>query len=130
MTVDASRSCLGLTTCIGSVTRQIVVARVLLTATVPPALSGSSVSGGSLGPPCDAITGFWQSARCRRHAPGDGPEEACQLTGDRGSNDIGRLAAAGLRQRAHSRSCAFQAISRIGLGCSSCRSRTSRLRNV
>src|SRR5215469_2282681 len=38
MTVYASRSCLGLGTCVGSTTRQIVVARVLLTATVPPAL--------------------------------------------------------------------------------------------
>src|SRR5215831_6406755 len=94
MTVDASRSCLGLATCVGSATRQIVVARVLLTATAPPALSGSSVSGGSLAPPCDAITGFWQSARRRRHAPRDGPEEAGQLTGDRGRDDIGRLAAA------------------------------------
>jgi hypothetical protein len=37
---DASRSCLGLGTCVGSATRQIVVARVLLTATAPPALPG------------------------------------------------------------------------------------------
>jgi len=57
MTVDTSRCCLGLATCVGSVTRQIVVARVLLTATAPPALPSSSVSGGSLAPPCDAITG-------------------------------------------------------------------------
>src|SRR6266851_5619242 len=41
MTVDTSRSCLGLGTCVGSATRQIVDARVLLTATVPPALPGS-----------------------------------------------------------------------------------------
>src|SRR5215467_14064307 len=94
MTVDASRSCLGLGTCVGSATRQIVDARVLLTATAPPALPGGSMSGGSLAPPCDAITGLLRSARRRRHAPGDGPEEACQLTGDRGSDDIGRLAAA------------------------------------
>jgi len=53
MTVDASRSCLGLVTSIGSVIRQIVVARVLLTAAVPPALPSSSVSGGSLAPPGD-----------------------------------------------------------------------------
>jgi len=58
MTVDASRSCLGLGTCVGSATRQIVDARVLLTATAPPALPGGSVSSGSLAPPCDAITGF------------------------------------------------------------------------
>src|SRR5215831_11130822 len=95
MTVDASRSCLGLVTCVGSATRQIVVARVLLTTAAPPALPGSSVASGSLAPPCDAITGFWRSARRRRHAPGDGPDEACQLTGDRGSDDISRLAAAG-----------------------------------
>src|SRR6516165_497795 len=35
MTVDASRSCLGLETCVGMVIRQIVLARVLLTATAP-----------------------------------------------------------------------------------------------
>src|SRR5215813_2396803 len=95
MTVGASRSCLGLETCVGSATRQIVVARVLLTATAPPALPGSSVSGGSLAPPCDAITGFLRSAGRRRHAPSDRPEEAGQLTGDRRSDDIGRLATAG-----------------------------------
>src|ERR1700730_4814316 len=38
MTVDTPRSCLGLGTCVGSAIRQIVHARVLLTATVPPAL--------------------------------------------------------------------------------------------
>src|SRR6516164_9343241 len=94
MTVDASRSCLGLGTCVGSSTRQIVVARVLLTAAAPPALPGSSVLGGSLAPPCDAITGLLRSTRRRRHAPGDGPDKACQLTSDRGRDDIGRLAAA------------------------------------
>ena len=56
MTVDATRSCLSLATCIGSATRQIVDARVLLTATVPPALPGRSVSDGSLAPPLDVIT--------------------------------------------------------------------------
>jgi hypothetical protein len=35
---DASWSCLGLETCVGSVIRQIVVARLVLTAAVPPAL--------------------------------------------------------------------------------------------
>src|SRR6266568_444253 len=95
MTGDASRSCLGLGTCVGSAIRQIVVSRVLLTAAAPPALPSSSVSGGSLAPPCDAITRFLWSVRRRRHALGDGPDEACQLTGDRGSDDIGRLAAAG-----------------------------------
>src|SRR5215813_11661459 len=95
MTVDASRSCLGLATCVGSSTRQIVVARVLLTAAAPPALPGSSVLGGSLAPPCSPITGLLRSARRRRHAPGDGPDEARQLTGDRRRDDIGRFAAAG-----------------------------------
>ena len=95
MTVVASRCCLGLETCVGSVTRQIVFARVLLTAAAPPALPGSSVSGGSLAPPLDAITGFFRSARRRRHAPGDGPDEAGHFTGDRGRDDVGRFAAAG-----------------------------------
>jgi hypothetical protein len=95
MTGDASRSCLGLATSIGSEIRQIVVSRVLLAAAAPPALPGSSVSNGSLAPPLDAITRFFRSARCRRHAPGDGPDEADQLAGDRGSDDVGRFAAAG-----------------------------------
>ena len=58
MTVDASRSCLGLVACVGMVIRQIVDARVLLTATMPPALPGLSVSDGSLAPPLDVITRF------------------------------------------------------------------------
>src|SRR5215469_15481935 len=95
MTVDASRSCLGLATSIGSAIRQIVVSRVLLAAAAPPALPGSSMSNGSLAPPLDAITRLFRSARYRRHAPGDGPDEAGQLAGDRGGDDIGRLAAAG-----------------------------------
>ena len=95
MTVDASRSCLGLATSIGSAIRQIVFARVLLTAAAPPALPGSSVSGGSLAPPSDAITRFFRSPHRRRHAPGDGPDEAGQLAGDRGRDDVGRFAAAG-----------------------------------
>src|SRR5215831_5913299 len=95
MTVDASRSCLGLGTCVGSATRQIVDARVLLTATAPPALPGGSVSSSLLAPLCDAITGFLRSARRRRHAPGDGPNEARLLTGDCRRDDIGWFAAAG-----------------------------------
>src|SRR6266700_2114676 len=95
MTGDASRSCLGLGTCVGSAIRQIAVSRVILTAAAPPDLPGSSVSVGSLAPPLVAITRFVRSARCRRHAPGDGPDETRQFTGDRGSGDIGRLAAAG-----------------------------------
>src|SRR4029077_6264303 len=95
MTVDASRSWLGLATSVGSAIRQIVVSRVLLTAAAPPALPSSSVFGGSLAPPLDAITGFLRSARRRRHAPRDGPDEAGQFTGDRGRDDVGRFAAAG-----------------------------------
>ena len=95
MTVDASRSGLGLGTCVGSTTRQIVVARVLLTATVPPALPGSSMSGNSLAPPLDKLTRWLRSARRRRYAPGDGPNKAGQLAGDRDSDDIGRLAGSG-----------------------------------
>src|SRR5262252_4558785 len=81
--------------CVGSTTRQMVVARVLLTAAVPPALPGSSVSGNSLAPPLDKLTRWLRSARRRRYAPGDGPNKAGQLAGDRGSDDIGRLAGAG-----------------------------------
>src|SRR5260221_10583449 len=95
MTVDASRSCLGLATSIGSAIRQIVVARVLLAAAAPPALPGSSMSNGSLAPPLDAITRFFRSARCRQHAPGDGPDEAGHLAGHRGGGNIGPLAGAG-----------------------------------
>src|SRR5512135_265538 len=95
MTVDASRSCLGLATCVGSAIRRIVDARVLLTATVPPALPGRSVSDGSLAPPLDAITQFLRSACRRHHLPGDGPNEARQLAGDRRGDDIGRLASPG-----------------------------------
>src|SRR5262249_58628389 len=95
MTVDGARSCLGLATSVGSAIRQIVDARVLLTAAVPPALSGSSMSSGSLAPPLDAITPLSRSARRRRYAPGNGPDEACQLAGDRGGDGIGRLSPAG-----------------------------------
>src|ERR1700758_635640 len=95
MTADTSRSCLGLATSVGSAIRQIVDTRVLLTAAVPPALPGGSMSRGSLAPPLDAITRLFRSARRRRHAPGNGPDEAGQLAGDRGGDDIGRLATAG-----------------------------------
>ena len=76
MTVDASRSCLGLVTSIGPMARQIVDARVLLTAAAPPALPSSSVSAGSLAPPLDAIIRVAWSVRRRRHAAGDSPHEA------------------------------------------------------
>ena len=69
MTADTSRSCLGLATSVGSATRQIVDTRVLLTAAVPPALPGSSMSRGSLAPPLDAITRLSRSARRGRHGP-------------------------------------------------------------
>ena len=72
MTVDASRSCLGLATCVGLAIRQIVDARVLLTATVPPALPGRSVFDGSLAPPWVRSRGFsdqrGDTATCRAMA--------------------------------------------------------------
>src|SRR6516162_10826957 len=95
MTVDASRSCLGLETCVGSAIRQIVDARVLLTASAPPALPASPMLGGSLAPPVAAIIGLVRSLCRHRHLPGDGPHEARQFAGDRGGDDVGRLAGAG-----------------------------------
>src|SRR6516164_8657839 len=95
MTVDASRSCLGLETCVGSATRQIVVARVLLTATVPPALLAKNVFDGLLAPPLDATTRYLRSASCQRHLASDGPEKARQFASNRGGDNIGRLAGAG-----------------------------------
>src|SRR5271157_6256996 len=95
MTVDASRSCLGLGTCVEPMARQIVDTRVLLTAAAPPALPGSSVSAGSMAPPLDAITRSPGSARRQWHAAGDGPDEAREFAGDRGGDNIGRLAGAG-----------------------------------
>ena len=47
------------------------------------------------GASCEAITGFLRSARRRGQAPGDGPNKAGQLAGDRGCDDIGLLALAG-----------------------------------
>src|SRR6516165_8729501 len=92
MTVDASRSCLGLATCVGSATRQIVDARVLLTATAPPALPGGSMSGGSLAP-SRSDHGFIALSQPPAARVGRWPRGS-QLTGDRGSDDIGWLAAA------------------------------------
>ena len=60
MTVDVSRSCLGLETCVGMVIRQIVDARVLPTATAPPALPGRSMSDGSL---ARLVPGIWNPHR-------------------------------------------------------------------
>ena len=56
MTGDASRSCLGLATCVEPMARQIVDARVLLAAAAPPALPSSSILARSLAPPLAAIT--------------------------------------------------------------------------
>ncbi len=95
MTVDASWSCLGLETCVGSVLRQIVVASVLLTATASPVLPGSSVSDGLSAPSLDAIKPLHRSVCRQRHAPGDRPDEADQVAGERGGDDVGRLARAG-----------------------------------
>jgi len=89
MTVDASRSCLGLGTCVGSAIRQIVDARVLLTATVPPALPGRSMSDAALAPPyLDVITHFLHSAWRDCHLPSNCPNETRQLASDRGGDDI------------------------------------------
>src|ERR1700730_18075571 len=95
MTVDTSQSCLGLATSVGSAIRQIVDARVLLTGTAPPALPGSPKLSGSLAPPLAAIIVFVQSVCRHRHLPGDGPDEASEFAGDRGGDDVGRLAGAG-----------------------------------
>src|ERR1700719_129255 len=95
MTADTSRSCLARGTCVGSAIQQIRDARVLLTATVPPTLPGRSVSDGSQAPPVDVITRFLRSAWCEPHLPSDGPDETGQLVGDRGGDNIGRLAGAG-----------------------------------
>jgi hypothetical protein len=92
MTVDASRSCLGLGTCVGSVTRQIVDARVLLTATAPPALPGSRMLDGSLAPPLGGTIPVFRSGCRHRSMPGDGPDKACQFPRDRSGDDIGRFA--------------------------------------
>src|SRR5258708_38850542 len=56
--VHTSRSCLGLATSVGSAIRQIVDARVLLTATAPPALPGRPKLSGALAPPLAAIIGL------------------------------------------------------------------------
>src|SRR4030088_1274033 len=95
MTVDASLSCLGLGTCVGRAIQQIVDARVLLTATAPPALPGSRMSDGLPAPPSNGIMLVFGSACRHRDMPGDGPDKACEFTGDRTGDNIGRLASAG-----------------------------------
>src|SRR3981081_4158700 len=83
MPVDASRSCLGRGPCVGSAIRQIVDARVLLTATVPPALPGRSMSDAALAPPfLDVITHFLRSAWRDCHLPSNCPNEPRQLASD------------------------------------------------
>ena len=73
MTVDASRSCLGLATCVGPMARQIVVARVLLTAPAPSLARKQHVgwfAGASLC--CDSAVSPDQPAvtgTCRAMAP-------------------------------------------------------------
>src|SRR6267378_5996476 len=122
MTVDSSRSCLGLGTCVGSAIRQIVLARVLLTATTPPALPGSPMLGGSLAPPLAAIIGLVRSVCRHRHLPGDGPHKARQFAGDRGGDDVGRLAGAGEPAIARAQpQLPPPGVSRISLGWLSCR---------
>src|SRR4029077_15825987 len=95
MTVDASRSCLGLGTCVGSAIRQVVDARVLLTATGPTALPDRSMSDAALAPPFDVITHFLRSAWRDCHLQSNCPNETRQLGSDRGGGDIGRLGGSG-----------------------------------
>jgi hypothetical protein len=104
MTVDASRSCLSLVTGVGSAIRQIVDARVLLTATVPPALPGKRVSNGSLAPPLDVIPGFRRSTRYDCHLASDGPDKARQFASERRGDDIGRFARSGEPAKARAQS--------------------------
>ena len=94
MTVDASRSWLGLVACVGVVIRQIVDGRVLLTATVPPALPGGRLLGGSLAPPLDGATFSPVSLASLSHGE-RWPHETRQFAGDRSGDDSGRLAGPG-----------------------------------
>src|SRR5258708_13234720 len=96
MTVDGAGRCVGLGSWVGLAIRQIVDARVLLTATVPPALPGRSMSDAALAPPfLDVITHFLRSAWRDCHLSSNCPNETRQLASDRGGDDIGRLAGAG-----------------------------------
>jgi hypothetical protein len=95
MTVDASRSCLGLATSVGSAIRQIVVARVLLTAAMPPALPGNRRLVLLTVPPLLGTTRFLRSACRYCDLAGDGPDKAYQFAGDGGGDDIGGFAGAG-----------------------------------
>src|SRR5271170_2409682 len=92
MTVDASRSCLGLATSGGSAIRRIVVARVLLTAAVPPALPVSGRRRVLPAPPLPVITRFLGSACRYCDLAGDGPDKAGEFAGDCGGDDIGGFA--------------------------------------
>ena len=92
MTADASRSCLGLGTCVGSSIRQIVDARVILTATAPPALPGRA---------CQIVRGRLPRMRSRdatAHSAAGGTCWAIAHTKPASSraiasgDDIGRLA--------------------------------------
>src|SRR5260370_30555160 len=81
MTADASRSGLGIARSVGSAIRQIVDARVLLTATAPPALPGSRMSYGLAAPPLDRIMLVFRSGCRQGDMPGDGPHKARQFAG-------------------------------------------------
>src|SRR5712672_3169411 len=74
--------------------RQIVDARVLLTATVPPTLPGSRMLGGSLAPPLAALMVFSDQPVGTSPA-GRWPRRSPTVAGDRGGDDVGRLAGAG-----------------------------------
>src|SRR5437868_14960706 len=53
------------------------------------------MSYGSPAPPLNRIMLVFRSACRHRDMPGDGPDKACQFTGDRSGDNIGRLASAG-----------------------------------
>src|SRR5205085_11476442 len=53
------------------------------------------MSYGSPAPPLNRIMLVFRSACRHRDMPCDGPDKACEFTGDRSGDDIGRLASAG-----------------------------------
>src|SRR5271155_2512901 len=75
--------------------RQIVVARVLLTAAVPPALPVSAWRRVLSAPPLPVITRFLGSACGDRPLASDGPDKAGEFAGDCGGDDIGGFAGPG-----------------------------------
>src|SRR3990172_3521124 len=89
MTFDASWSCLGLGTSVGSMTRLLVDARVLLTVTTSPTLPVNRMAGCSSAPPL--VEDHRGLSLDRGNLPRDCPDEACQLAGNRRRHHIRRL---------------------------------------